>query len=83
MASPILLRASGFDTPPMGITVDGRAAQLVRRHEHGGRPRGDFCLMGACQECRAWLGTGLRGSACATPVSEGMQVSTYPDPDLG
>jgi NADH dehydrogenase/NADH:ubiquinone oxidoreductase subunit G len=99
VASPILFRVASFDTPLLSISVDGRLIQArqgesvlaamlshgghVRRHEHGGEPRGGFCLMGACQECWVWLGPDERGRACTTPVADGMQVSTSANADCG
>ena len=40
------------------------------------RPRGGFCLIGACQDCwvRAEDGRPLR--ACTTPVADGMRLRT-------
>ena len=48
----------------------------VRDFEFGGDPRAGFCLMDACQDCWIWLADGRRLRACATPVSEGMNVLT-------
>ncbi len=94
--SAILHRVAVFDAPLVSFTLDGRPMQArqgesvlaailchggrLRRHESGGEPRAGFCLMGACQDCWVWLGPAERGRACTTPVADGMQVSTSPDP---
>ncbi|MCB1606222.1 MAG: (2Fe-2S)-binding protein [Xanthomonadales bacterium] len=44
----------------------------------GGSPRGAFCAMGVCQECRVRV-DGRRGVlACLTEVREGMRVERRP-----
>jgi predicted molibdopterin-dependent oxidoreductase YjgC len=96
LASGILHRVAGFDTPRVSFSLDGRPMQArqgesvlaailcqggqLRPHEIDGAPRAGFCLMGACQDCWVWIGPGERGRACTTPVADGMRVSTSPDP---
>ncbi|MEK8052801.1 (2Fe-2S)-binding protein [Ideonella sp. DXS22W] len=50
--------------------------QRLRRHERDAAPRAGFCLMGACQDCWVQLADGRRLRACATPVTDGMDVRT-------
>ena len=74
------------------LTVDGRpltapagqslaaalleAGQTVLRDSPGGRPRGLYCGIGVCQECRVVIdGVGVVRS-CVTPVTAGMRVTT-------
>jgi sarcosine oxidase subunit alpha len=46
----------------------------LRVHEEQGTPRGIFCNIGHCMECRVTV-DGLPGiRACLTPVREGMVV---------
>jgi D-hydroxyproline dehydrogenase subunit gamma len=55
------------------LLVAGRAAL---RHSPSGAPRGVYCGIGVCQECRVHVeGLGVV-RACVTPVAEGMRVST-------
>ncbi len=46
----------------------------LRDHEASGTPRGIYCNIGHCMECRVTVNgiTGVR--ACLTPVAEGMDV---------
>lgn len=46
----------------------------IRHHEQDGSPRGIFCNIGHCFECRADI-DGKKGvRTCLTPVREGMSV---------
>ena len=73
------------------LTVDGRALQASEgqslgaallaagttalRSSPGGTPRGLYCGIGVCQECRV-VADGRIVRACVTPVAAGMRVST-------
>jgi len=73
------------------LTVDGRplrapagqslaavllqAGRTVLRDSPGGNPRGLYCGIGVCQECRVVV-DGAVVRSCVTPVSAGMRVST-------
>ncbi|MBL8699283.1 MAG: (2Fe-2S)-binding protein [Alphaproteobacteria bacterium] len=48
----------------------------LRVSEFGDGSRAGFCLMGACQDCWVWSGTGERLRACSTPVAAGMRIFT-------
>jgi D-hydroxyproline dehydrogenase subunit gamma len=51
------------------------AGQVALRDSPGGSPRGLYCGIGVCQECRVVVdGTVVR--ACVTPVAAGMSVTT-------
>ena len=73
------------------LTVDGQPLQapagqsvaaailsrgrLTLRESPGGAPRGLYCGIGVCQECRVLVdGVGVR--SCVTPVAAGMRVTT-------
>jgi predicted molibdopterin-dependent oxidoreductase YjgC len=73
------------------LTVDGRtlrapagqslAAALLAgdtatlRKSPSGTPRGLYCGIGVCQECRVVV-DGQVARACVTPVAAGMRVTT-------
>jgi D-hydroxyproline dehydrogenase subunit gamma len=46
------------------------------RDSPSGAPRGLYCGIGVCQECRVRLDDGSVVRACVTPVAPGMRVST-------
>lgn len=43
-------------------------------------PRGAFCLMGSCQECRVLI-DGVLALACRVRVAPGMKVESIADVD--
>ena len=51
------------------------AGRLALRSSPGGAPRGVYCGIGVCQECRVVV-DGEVVRACVTPVVAGMRVST-------
>ncbi len=52
------------------------AGRATLRESPGGHPRGLYCGIGVCQECRVQVdGRGVV-RACVTPVSAGMRVTT-------
>ena len=48
--------------------------RTIRRHEEDGSPRGIFCNIGHCFECRATIDGKSGVRTCLTPVQEGMSV---------
>lgn len=51
------------------------AGRAALRQSPSGTPRGLFCGIGVCQECRVVV-DGNVARACVTPVTAGMQVTT-------
>lgn len=52
------------------------AGQAALRTSPSGQPRGVYCGIGVCQECRVHVdGRGIV-RACVTPVAGGMRVTT-------
>jgi sarcosine oxidase subunit alpha len=52
------------------------AGRISLRESPGGEPRGLYCGIGVCQECRVQVaGLGVV-RACVTPVDAGMAVTT-------
>lgn len=86
------VRLAETDRRPMTIIVDGKPVRALegdtvlvailgalghlRTSEFGDGRRAGFCLMGACQDCWVWTGTGERLRACSTSLVDGMAVST-------
>jgi len=48
---------------------------LATRISPAGHARGPFCFMGSCQECAVRV-DGRKVLACATPVAEGLAVTS-------
>jgi aerobic-type carbon monoxide dehydrogenase small subunit (CoxS/CutS family) len=51
------------------------AGQRGLRDSPGGQPRGLYCGIGVCQECRVVV-DGVVVRSCVTPVTAGMRVTT-------
>ena len=51
------------------------AGRVALRSSPSGRPRGLYCGIGVCQECRV-RADGRVVRACVTPVHAGMTVTT-------
>ena len=52
-----------------------RAGRAVLRDSPAGNPRGLYCGIGVCQECRVVV-DGVVVRSCVTPVTAGMRVTT-------
>lgn len=52
------------------------------RRTRSGEPRGPFCNMGICFECRMVIDGRPNSRACMTPVRPGMRVETQRDADI-
>lgn len=86
------VRLAEQDRADVAIEIDGRPATALegdtvlvalltqaprlRVSEFGDGSRAGFCLMGACQDCWVWTGTGERLRACSTPIAAGMRLFT-------
>jgi predicted molibdopterin-dependent oxidoreductase YjgC len=67
------LRAPAGQSLAAALLAAGRAAL---RTSPSGTPRGVYCGIGVCQECRVHVeGSGVV-RACVTPVAAGMRVTT-------
>ena len=67
------LRAPAGQSLAAALLAAGRA---VLRTSPSGTPRGVYCGIGVCQECRVHVeGRGVV-RACVTPVAAGMRVTT-------
>ena len=51
------------------------AGRRKLRDSPGGSPRGLYCGIGVCQECRVVV-DGVVVRSCVTPVAAGMRVTT-------
>ena len=63
---------------PAGQSLGAALLEAGRRElrdSPGGSPRGLYCGIGVCQECRVVV-DGVVVRSCVTPVSAGMRVTT-------
>jgi predicted molibdopterin-dependent oxidoreductase YjgC len=52
------------------------SGRVALRDSPGGSPRGLYCGIGVCQECRVVVAGEGVVRACVTPVTAGMRVTT-------
>ena len=65
-------------TAPAGQSLAAvllNAGRETLRQSPGGAPRGLYCGIGVCQECRVVV-DGVVVRSCVTPVTAGMRVTT-------
>ncbi len=67
------LHAPAGQSLAAALLAAGRAAL---RTSPSGTPRGVYCGIGVCQECRVHVAGRGVVRACVTPVSAGMRVTT-------
>jgi sarcosine oxidase subunit alpha len=69
-------RLRGLEGESIAATLLANGIRKLRVQEDSGTPRGIYCNIGHCMECRVTV-DGLGGiRACMTPVREGMIVSS-------
>jgi D-hydroxyproline dehydrogenase subunit gamma len=59
----------------IGAALVAHGRRTLRRSPHGS-PRGLYCAIGACQECRVRVEGQGTLRACVTPVRDGMRIRT-------
>ena len=60
---------------PIGAVLLERGVRVLR-DSPAGEPRGLYCGIGVCQECRVHVEGRGTVRACMTPVEEGMRITT-------
>jgi len=65
---------TGYAGEPIAVSLWARGIRVLGRHEVDGRPRGLYCAIGHCFECRLRVNGVDNVRACLTPLSAGMVV---------
>ncbi|MGE7988793.1 (2Fe-2S)-binding protein [Lysinibacillus fusiformis] len=66
----------GYKGESLAAALLAQGIRTLRLHEETGQPRGIYCNIGHCFECRVNV-NGLEGErACLTPLSDGMVVKS-------
>lgn len=64
----------GYVGEPIAAALLANGRRVLRKHEESGTPRGIYCAIGHCMECRVNVqGKGIV-RACITPLEPGMTV---------
>jgi len=67
-------RLTGWSEEPLAAALLAAGVRTLRKHEESGTPRGLYCAIGHCMECRVSVqGRGIV-RACLTPLEDGMNV---------
>ncbi|WP_411842826.1 (2Fe-2S)-binding protein [Salinicoccus sp. HZC-1] len=64
----------GVEGESLTAALLANGIRTLRTHEKDGKPRGLYCNIGHCSECRVTIGGEKNQRACLTPVKEGMSV---------
>lgn len=70
------LEIGGFEGETVAGALLAAGIRTLRRAEISGDPRGLFCGMGVCFECRMMIDGQPNTRACMTTVRPGMRVRT-------
>ncbi|NBJ69219.1 MULTISPECIES: (2Fe-2S)-binding protein [Clostridia] len=66
----------GVENEPIAAALLANSIRTLRNHEETAKPRGIYCNIGHCFECRVTV-NGIQGKrACLTPIKEGMIVQS-------
>ncbi|WP_269409434.1 (2Fe-2S)-binding protein [Lentibacillus daqui] len=66
----------GFENESIAAALLANGIRTLRHHEESGSPRGIYCNIGHCFECRVTVDGEQGVRACLTPLKEGMIVES-------
>lgn len=69
-------KLQGLKNESLAASLLANGIRTLRLHEESGTPRGIYCNIGHCFECRVTVDGQQGVRACLTPVNEGMIVSS-------
>lgn len=72
----------GYEGEPIAAALLAVGIRALRESKSG-EPRGLFCGIGQCFECRVVVDGMQNQRSCLTPVRAGMRVETQLSPDMG
>lgn len=65
----------GLEGEPVAAALLARGERILRYTDREGSPRGIYCNIGHCYECRVVVDDSFSCRACLTPVRAGMRVA--------
>lgn len=69
---------TGLEGEPVAAALLAAGIRIWRRHEESGSPRGLYCAIGHCMECRLLVEGKESVRACLTPLQANMQLAEGP-----
>lgn len=74
---------TGVRGQPIAVALMSNGIYTIRHCEVTGEPRGIYCGIGHCYECRATVNGIPSKRTCLTLIEEGMIVSSYKEISYG
>ncbi len=66
----------GFENDTIASALLAHGIRTLRKHEETGNPRGIYCNIGHCYECRVTVDGTSNIRACLTPIKANMVVES-------
>ena len=66
----------GYENDTIASALLANGVRTLRKHEESGNPRGIYCNIGHCYECRVTVDGNSNSRACLTPIKENMVVES-------
>lgn len=66
----------GLENESIAATLLANNVRILRYSEKANKPRGIFCGIGHCYECRVTVNGERSVRACITPVKDKMQIES-------
>lgn len=70
------LTISGYEQDTIASALLANRIRTLRHHEQSGNPRGIYCNIGHCFECRVSVNGTPNIRACITPIEQNMIVES-------
>lgn len=73
----------GYEQDTIASALLANGIRTLRKHEATGNPRGIYCNIGHCYECRCTVNNASNIRACLTPITDNMVIESgqvQPDP---
>jgi|SRR5690625_3679840 len=66
----------GLENESIAAALLANGIRVLRYHEESGSPRGIYCNIGHCYECRVFVNGKQGVRACLTPLKDGMVIES-------
>lgn len=66
----------GYENDTIASALLAQGIRTLRKHEESGNPRGIYCNIGHCYECRVTVNDVSNVRACLTPIKENMVIES-------
>lgn len=71
-------KIAGYKGDTIASALLAHGIRTLRHHEETGTPRGIYCNIGHCYECRVIVSGTKNIRACLEPITENMSVTSSP-----